>query len=332
MYSKYFPLGYCARLTGQNTIFPLYHTVTDQVPIHIKHLYTPRNIQAFENDLDYFLKHFEVRDLYEIKDQINNPRRRKKPGFLLTFDDGLWEFYEVVAPILIKKGIPAICFLNPSFVDNRGLFYRYKVSLLLDKCTKNPSIIDKNEVKAVLAKMVGKTLKDKLLQLNHTQIHLIDHLAQLINIDFDQYLHEKKPYMTLEMIQSLHHQGFYFGGHSLDHPLYNLLDIETQWHQTMASIAWVCEKLDLDYRIFSFPFTDYNVTLAFLNKLNQANPKVDLIFGTAGLKKELHPFHLQRIPMEISRYDAPSILTTEYIYYLFKSMVGKNKLYRNETA
>ena len=57
--------------------------------------------------------------------------RRKQ--MVLSFDDGLVECHQVIAPLLMTKGVPATFFLNNHFIDNRDLFFRYKASLIIDQ-------------------------------------------------------------------------------------------------------------------------------------------------------------------------------------------------------
>ena len=52
--------------TGHNIILPFYHIVTDETPIHIKHLYKSRNIKDFKADLDFLLEHYESISLKEL--------------------------------------------------------------------------------------------------------------------------------------------------------------------------------------------------------------------------------------------------------------------------
>ena len=54
-------------------------------------------------------------------------------SFLLTFDDGFREIYDIIAPILLDKGIPATFFISSGFLDNRELCYQHKASLLVEK-------------------------------------------------------------------------------------------------------------------------------------------------------------------------------------------------------
>jgi hypothetical protein len=57
-------------------------------------------------------------------------------------------------------------------------------------------------------------------------------------------------------------------------------------------------------------------------------PPLDATFGTAGLKEDPVDFHFQRIPMEMKKIPAYRILKGEYIYYLLKGLLGRNKITR----
>ena len=119
------------RLTGQPVIFPFYHVVSDEYLPHIRHLYRYRNVDQFEKDMDELLAIFEPLSLTEYLEEPE--RKRGRRCMVLSFDDGLWECHQVIAPVLRKKGIPAVFFLNNQFIDNQGLFYRYKASIIIDR-------------------------------------------------------------------------------------------------------------------------------------------------------------------------------------------------------
>jgi hypothetical protein len=48
-------------------------------------------------------------------------------------------------------------------------------------------------------------------------------------------------------------------------------------------------------------------------------------FGSSGLKKEKFPFHRQRIPMEKSGMGAFVYIKGEYVYYIMKSVFGRQR-------
>ncbi len=308
------------KLTGKNVIFPFYHAVSDSSLTHIHHLYHPKTTKQFISDLDFLLKHYCPMDINEVISLRDSNKKRSKPGFFLSFDDGLKEFYEIIAPILLKKGIPAACFLNSGFVDNKDLFYRYKVSLLCDYFLKGNKDYDHPKVTDWVKNHQNNRPEKILLSLSYQKKEEIDTLASLVGLDFKSYLAVQKPYMTTEQIQELSRQGFYFGAHSLDHPMYANISTSEQIRQTEISLQWLRENLDQKCSIFAFPFSDFNVKSYFYKHFED----VDLIFGTAGLKDTVVKNHFQRIPMEFADYSGKNIVKAEYLYYILKSLVGKN--------
>lgn len=258
-------------------------------------------MEQFKADLDYFLKYYEPISLHDLIAIKNGEKELKKNSFHITFDDGLSEFYHVAAPILKEKGIPATVFLNSDFIDNQNLFYRFKVSLLIEEIYANG-----------------------LLDAPMGDMEAIDELAKENGIDFDNYLKKEQPYLNSTQIKELIVQGFTFGAHSKNHPLYSSLSLDDQLQQTKESIKWVTSQFELAYKAFSFPFTDDGVSKEFFDEIKN---EVDITFGCAGLKKQTIPFHFQRLGME-KNDTAKDILKTEYFYYLTKSLVGKNKVIR----
>jgi peptidoglycan/xylan/chitin deacetylase (PgdA/CDA1 family) len=285
--------------TGHRLFLPFYHCVANGTPVHIKHLYQARTIEQFEADLDFFCKHFKPIGLEDVIEL--NGKQPKDPSFHLTFDDGLSEFHSIVAPILKQRKIPATVFLNTDFVDNKGLFYRFKESVLFEESD------DK-----------------EFLKISYKDAAMLDIVADANRISFDYYLNKEKPYLTSEQIKELINQGFTFGAHSKDHPLYNELSLKDQINQTKESIETVTSQFNLDYKTFSFPFTDDGVSAQFFDEIIN---DVDVTFGCAGIKDDSAKNHLQRLAME-SNKSGEEIVKAEYLYYVMKGKAGKHKIVR----
>ena len=287
--------------SNHHVILPFYHAVRDENPIHIKNLYEPRSVAAFEKDLDFLLAHYESISLEGLMATNRGEKELKGNYFHLTFDDGLRAFYDVVAPILKQKNIHATVFLNSDFIDNKQLFFRFKASILFEKLKD-----------------------DTLLNFSYKDDDKLDEIALKHGIDFDVYLKEQQPYLTTKQINELIDEGFTFGAHSKNHPLYKELGLEEQIIQTEESVAMVKSKFDLSYQVFSFPFTDDQVTMAFFDGLKN---KIDLTFGCAGLKEDTAQNHFQRIAMETNK-TGKQIIKGEYLYYLMKAKFDKHKIFR----
>jgi peptidoglycan/xylan/chitin deacetylase (PgdA/CDA1 family) len=325
--SSALPIEALIRLSGQNLVVPVYHLISNDAPLHVKHLYKVKDEKQFINDLEFLLKHYTPIDYPELKTIVDSGKKTTKKVFILTFDDGLREFHDVIAPVLLKKGVPAINFLNSDFIGNAGLFYRYKASVLIDVFMKDTTLLKKEEVKQWFSQQVSgkqKGIKDTLLSVDFLDKDKLDVLANLVGVDFKEYLLKNRPYMDVDEIRSLIRQGFHFGGHSCNHPEYRFIGLDEQLSQTKNSVSHVVNLFGLDYRIFAFPFTDYGVKKTFFDRLN-----LDISFGSAGMKLDPEPHHIQRIPFETAGLGAGEILRGEYLYYLLKGMFGKNRIKRS---
>lgn len=275
--------------------------VSDETPIHVKNLYEARSISEFKEDLDFLLENYKPINLQQLIEITKNKTKPSEDCFHLTFDDGLKELATVVAPILKEKNIPATFFINTDFIDNKALFYRFKESVLAEKY----------EAKG-------------LLDFDSKKENEIDELAILLGENFEEYLKNNQPYLSSEDINELIKQGFTIGGHSKNHPRYKNISLEEQVSQTIDSVEFLVEKFNLDYKVFAFPFTDDGVGKEFFNKIEG---KLDLTFGTAGLKKDVISTNLQRIPMEENKKGI-EIIKSQYLYYILKMFVGKNTVKR----
>jgi len=331
-FSKIIPLTTLINVTGERLFMPFYHIISNEKVPHISHLYPVRDIIHFEKDLEYLLKYYEPIGVDKLLRITIGEETITRNSFFLSFDDGLKEMYEIVVPILLKKGIPATFFINSGFVDNRDLFYRYKASLLID-CVQTKKMPDQVLEQAkkklgTVAKGINE-IRKALLNITYQTKHILDNIAELWELDFEAYLQTTQPYLTTAQCIELKNKGFSFGAHSIDHPMYHTIPYEEQIRQTLESLRWVSENELCDKKLFAFPFTDYNVSRAFFDVIfNVGNPVVDLSFGGAGLKGDYAGKHLQRFPMEGTLEPAQKLIFGEYLYYLLKMPLNKNRIER----
>lgn len=313
--------------TKQNLLLPFYHTISNQRVNHIGNLYPVRNEQLFIKDIDFLLKHFEPVNIDVINTKIKNNELFNKPSFHISFDDGLSELYDTVLPILEKKGIPATFFVNTEFVDNKALFYRYKVSLILEKIKSNNDLL-KPVAELLATKSTDLISVSKaLLQLNYQSIDLIDSIATKIELSFDDYLKENKPYLTIEQIKDMINRGFSIGSHSVNHPFFKEISLDEQKKQLTESFQFLVEKFDIKYKYFSFPFSDEGVSLDFFEWLYK-DEKCDLTFGTSGLKHDYSRNHIHRVAFDGALSPAEDIVKSQYFNYMVKYFLKKNNIER----
>lgn len=304
---------------------PIYHTVSDKYLPHVKHIIDYKSIQAFEKDIDYLAKKFDFVDLETFSRTYQSVTSDKKPC-LLTFDDGFIEFSDVIVPILERKGIYAINFINPAYTDNKGLMYRCKLSLIIEEIKQNPN--KEQKLKNYLKiNNDRKILISYLKKLYQKDAVLINSIGNILDINFEKYLFENKVYMDQHDLVRVTKKGFGIGAHSWDHPNYSMLNIDEQLETTKKSLDFLIET-GIENLTFGFPFSDDGITKEFFEKIYNDYPAMQLSFGSAGIKKDSIVKNLQRQPME-NKISAENIIKQQIAYYKIKTIFNKNTIIRH---
>lgn len=290
---------------------PFYHVVSDMQLPHVLN-YPFRNTHQFIRELDYLLTHFNPVSIEDLLSEENTG----KPVFHLSFDDGLKECAEIIAPLLVKKGIPATFFINSGFVDNKILFHRYKASLIMSSLSQkeNPEAMQFLNHHEIYIRNILHTKIDKT--------KVLDKTAEMLGINFEEFLNTKRPYLSTSQVLDLKNKGFSIGAHSENHPEFQFLSPEQQYGEVTRSIDWLVKNIDPPIKAFSFPFTDSGVSMNLLEKLD-SEKICDVTFGTAGLKYDEYPGHFQRYPME-QQGNFKLNLKEEWVYFKIRNRLGKS--------
>lgn len=324
-FSALLPFQLLKRLHPKRLILPFYHAVSNHPPDHLRHLYRVPGVEEFRRDLDFLCGNYPVLspDVF-----LEKGPAHKREGFVLSFDDGLREVKENVLPMLEERGLRAILFLNNDFTGNRGMFYRYKISLLTEAAT-DPQKKEKleaffssgNEEFPGGASGISFFLRE--LQWRH--IPLVDRLCELMEVDVPAYLNEHRPYLDDSEILEILERGHFIGAHSFDHPVFAELDFAQQLRQTLDSMEELQSRFNPGYRFYAFPFTDHGISRQLLPAIYGGGKNLlDASFGTAGLKREGSYPHYQRIPVEKYKGDVRSVLKTEYLYFRLKALINRH--------
>lgn len=279
-------------------ILPFYHLVSNESLPHIKHLYPVKSVDQFKRELDFLQANYNNISLETLIYHQQTQKPFSKPCFHLTFDDGLKECSTIIAPILKERGLDATFFINPNFIGDTDIFYRYKASLLIDQLGDNKTHLN-------------------LLKASIHDVEQLNSLGKEQGIDFAK----QKIYLNEKEIEHLIHLGFTIGAHSMNHPYYSDISTEEQIHETNDSIRFIQERFNISYRVFSFPFTDTGVHINTFKSMNS-----DLSFGTAGIKDDSISTHLQRLPMD-NCLSNPSVFVQKHLLkFAVQSLLNKHRV------
>lgn len=332
--TSFIPNNLLQKIQIREMLLPYEHLVSDEKLKHLSHLYPYKNREEFIKDLDYLLSKFNPLNPEDLVNCIRTGKPFPPKSFLLSFDDGLREIYDVVAPILLQKGVPAVFFLNPTFIDNQQLFYRFKLSLIVEHLSQSQNKIKWNEIGKLLDidGAANDVIKMKILEINYLNKSLADTIGDRLQISFNEYLSKQKPFLETKQIRELMNAGFGIGAHSMDHPQYQLLTRGEQIRQTLDSCIYLKEHFNLTYHLFSFPHKDVGLPQDFFDQLFiQKEIKIDLLFGTQNQKTEkqnlvMHRFNAERPGLPISQ-----LIKGITIYHFLNDVRGKN-IVRRSTA
>jgi peptidoglycan/xylan/chitin deacetylase (PgdA/CDA1 family) len=341
-------------------ISPFHHLVSDQPVPYIEKLYAFKNTLQFEADLDWLLTHFRPLTLQEVIAQTAAEAAghslSQPPGFLICFDDGLRWVYETVAPILLRKGVPAAFFINSAFVDNKDIFYNFKKGLILDHIDRkhNPgalAAIDQlssphpppSRARAIFDKKIlsaagelfnrrletAVQLRVAIRSINYLNKQITDEVAKILELDQQSFWASEKPFMSTVQIKELTGKGFAIGSHSIDHPLYALIPPGEQLRQTRESTQWITDTLGLPYKTFAFPHVDTGVKDDFFRELVEGpQPELDLVWGNTTGMLERHPRVIHRFIGENPAIPIDRMVKSVLAYSAGRRFLGKSYVKR----
>jgi peptidoglycan/xylan/chitin deacetylase (PgdA/CDA1 family) len=232
-----------------------YHMVADTTPpFYTK---TPINVSTFLSHIRYFKKRYKPVSLSEAIQniQLGEP---SEPSISLTFDDGFKECHTIIAPVLLKEGIPATFFLTNTCIDNATLMWRNKLAYIQGTVSS-----------AHLRSIMHETCSNFPLEPPYYHENLMKWSERCWNMrdkdliaDFiwetakcpreEEFLSQYTPYLSGEQIDDLLADGFSIGSHTHSHPdcrkltyaeleyeiMDSMNDLSTRFHTCVDSCAY----------------------------------------------------------------------------------------------
>lgn len=329
-FSSKIPFSILNRLFSNTLLLPSYHVVSDYKVPHTHYLLNKhRTIKLFRSDMEFFLKYYQPIALQDLISLIKDDRSVPKNHFFLSFDDGLREIYEIVAPILLEMGIPATFFINTDFIDNQNLFYRFKASLLIDHIKKNRHNLPISDLRDFLMSkgLHAYQLERSLMSIGFNAKNILDEIAVILGYDFNKYLMQVKPFLTTEQIKHLLSKGFTIGAHSINHPEFGTLNYEEQLYQAIESLNRIRNIFSIDYGAFAFPFNDIGISKRFFSEMNDSGI-CDIFFGTSDLRKCIIKNNFERFFLEGLSISARHFTSAVYLKLLLYRAIGKETIQR----
>jgi peptidoglycan/xylan/chitin deacetylase (PgdA/CDA1 family) len=302
------------RLLDSTCLLPYYHVISDDFLPHVAHLYKYRSVHDFEKDIDFFLSYSRPISLEEFVRAVRETGRPPTRSFLLSFDDGFSEMHDIVRPLLLKKGVPAVFFVTAETLNRGVLCFHQKISLLIDKKKVRGNAFPDAAVLRILRRsgIFASDLISGLRAISWRNRNLTDEIGMECGIDFAAFALQRRPYLSGEQIRSLSANGFSIGSHSIDHPVYKDLSLSEQLRQTSESTRILSELIGVSCKAFAFPHGDSGVPGEFFNEMFTKG-SLEVSFGTSAPGHSKHRLHFQRFSMEKDGFSPELVINRYYL-------------------
>jgi peptidoglycan/xylan/chitin deacetylase (PgdA/CDA1 family) len=212
-----------------------------------------------------------------------------KRCFLITFDDGYRDNYEVALPILRELNVPVIFFIPTQLIEQRELGWWDQVSWAL-KNTRKSELNFRGE-KFELGKEVtslADIFNHRLKTLASTKTKdFVTELLQACEVDPPSKELSDSQLMTWDQIKSAQEKGVAIGSHTHTHRVLSCLDVASQKAEMETSKRILESKLGKPVRSIAYPvggrghFTDasmalaqecgYEVAFSFMDGINRSD-------------------------------------------------------------
>jgi peptidoglycan/xylan/chitin deacetylase (PgdA/CDA1 family) len=312
------------RLAPKPAIGLCYHLVSDVAQPHVKH-YRPLTIAKFEEDLTYLQRNFVF---ISYDDLVQRQHASRDNPVILTFDDGFAQCANVVAPILLRRGLSCIFFVITDLIGGHTLFRESVTALCIDAVLRRAP----EEVEELVQKLgltarfrsvpqvngflrppvemaeLGsydrrlRPLLDWLLTAAEADMPAVDILAEHLGVNPGDYLRRVQPYLTGEQICALHSAGFTIGAHSRSHRLLQSMSRADAEQEIVASCNDIRDLTGQATVPFAFPYFGGDIDRKWLAELRSQHRFIGLFFDTDGLREDVD-FVVQRVFAERFGYD-----------------------------
>jgi peptidoglycan/xylan/chitin deacetylase (PgdA/CDA1 family) len=252
--------------------FPLLRVISSRRPVILLYHGIPAegdgtfvDGKVFERHICFLKQHFELVS----SDNLGKTRKaRDKIRAVLTFDDGLRNHAEVVAPILQRHNVPAVFFVcSRHATPGKYLWFSYLCAL--EKHFRGNGFYFRGEfidMSPGQRQLNIQGLSKLLLNLtpHPTAMYqaIEEELPHLEDFLSREELVNRYGGMTSEQVHELAADPlFSIGVHTVDHPFLTQCEHEEAFHQMQDNKTWIEQVSNRRCNIIAYPSGDYNAKI-----------------------------------------------------------------------
>jgi peptidoglycan/xylan/chitin deacetylase (PgdA/CDA1 family) len=186
----------------------------------------------FEEQIVYLKTHFNI---VSVETLINGTFSN---GIALTFDDGHFDFYKFVWPILKKHGVPASLYITTGFVDKQCWLWPDFLRHILHKTERTEVTLDHIGTLSLEEKYNSsswnKIASYCLTMENDKRSHYISDIAIKLGVNPETAPTDEFSAVTWDNLREMQTEGLDIGSHTVSHRILSTLS-QDELHNEMAT-------------------------------------------------------------------------------------------------
>lgn len=245
-----------------------YHYIRDESAYNVHAI----KVAELEAQIDWLLEKYQPLDPDELTGALSNGENPAS-GFMLSFDDGFKEHYEIVFPLLKRKGLRAFFFPNVLHLKSQHVPLVNQLQVLVgemkieqlseciiqrlsemfpkwsfDRVPDSPKPIKRLDDQRInnLKYFLNFTLPSEV------SLHVVSEIFRSQICHHEDFIDEM--FLNAKEMKEMSDAGMVFGGHSLTHPYMTRLDRDGKKTEISQSISFLDDLLSKKTETFCYPF------------------------------------------------------------------------------
>jgi peptidoglycan/xylan/chitin deacetylase (PgdA/CDA1 family) len=203
-----------------------------------------RYARAFERQLRFLKKHFDIVPLAALVDALESPTAPLRGKVAITFDDGLKNNVEVAYPVLARLQVPATFFVCPELVERGQWLWNHEARQRLRRLALSAA-----EIEAKIASMKQLTLVERQYE---------EERIRAATPGFEPSADERREFDLAgwQDLLQLDLRIVTIGSHTLSHPILPSLTEGELEREVAQSRLMLEERLERRVDLFAYPNGD----------------------------------------------------------------------------
>ncbi len=213
----------------------------------------------FDAHLNKMLKLADPVSESELIDAVYGNGTLPKRGFMITFDDGYKDNYEIAMPILKRLSIPAVFFLPSSVIDERKLGWWDLIYWCL-KATEKKTIEVRGKIYQISSDVTVEAEKFTALIKNlpyEDTAGLVKEIQHACEVDLPTSERQSQELMTWDDAKQCIKAGITIGAHTHTHRVLSQLNLAEQENELKISKQVLEDRLGIAINSLAYPVGGY---------------------------------------------------------------------------